>query len=79
MPCLWACDQLDGSNKMLVHARTSECSEMTFESPGMDCRRERLELWPVPSTLPPRTSNEPCFVSSGDSSATSAANKSKRE
>ena len=51
---------------------------MTFESPGIDCNRERLELCPLPITLPPRTSRLPCFVSNCDSSATSAARLKKR-
>ena len=60
-------------------AAISECSDVTFDSPGIDCRRERLELCPLPMTLPPRTSSEPCFVSRGDSLASTAAKFKNRE
>ena len=60
-------------------ARTSECSDAMLEEPGMDCTRERHELCPLPKTLPPRTSNEPCWISCVEFSASAAASSKKRE
>jgi hypothetical protein len=58
---------------------TSECSDVTLDDPGMAWRREREELWPLPSTLPPRTSSDPCFVSCSEFSASRAASCKNRE
>lgn len=47
---------------------------MTFASlPGTSVNRERSELWPLPRTLPPRTSREPCLVPKVECSASAAA------
>jgi hypothetical protein len=54
-------------------ARTSECSDAMLDEPGIDCKRERLELCPLPNTLPPRTSREPCWISCVEFSAAAAA------
>ena len=59
-------------------AATSECSEGTFDCLGSAARRERLELWPEPKTLPPRTRRDPCLVSNVDCSASAAAAVRKR-
>ena len=53
--------------------RTSECSDVMFDAPGIACNRDLLELCPLPRTLPPRTSREPCFVSMNEFSASAAA------
>ena len=65
--------------RVLCKQRTSECSDVTLDEPGMAWRREREELCPLPSTLPPRTSNEPCFVSCSEFSASHAASCKNRE
>ena len=59
-------------------ARTSECRDVMFDAPGMDCKREREELHPLPMILPLRTSREPCLVSCCDCSAAAAASSKKR-
>ena len=57
---------------------TSECRDVTLDAPGMACNLERDELCPLPSTLPPRTSSEPCFVSCSEFSVTCAASCKNR-
>lgn len=60
-------------------AATSEWREIMFDAPGIDCNLEREELWPLPTTLPPRTSSEPCWISWVEFSASAAANSKNRE